>query len=92
MTHSATLTSKGQLTLPAKLRAQMGVGPGDRLVFETAADGTVTVRAAKRLEGFLSLRGIFKTDPPTTADQIAAWIREARDAGWREPEGLDAEE
>lgn len=85
MTHHATLTTKGQLTLPAKLRAQMGVGPGDRLAFDVAPDGTVTVRAARRLEGFLALRGIFKMDPAPSDEQIRDWISEARGAralGW----------
>ena len=30
---TSTVTSKGQITLPAKLRRQMGVKPSDRVLF-----------------------------------------------------------
>ena len=52
----ATMTSKGQITLPVGLRRQMGLKPGDRLDFATAADGTVSVRMVK--SGILGLAGI----------------------------------
>ena len=44
----ATLTSKGQLTLPKEVRARLGVDTGDQVVFTIADDGSVTVVAAKR--------------------------------------------
>lgn len=40
---SATITSKGQITLPVEIRRALGVGPGDRVSFRTAADGRVMV-------------------------------------------------
>jgi antitoxin PrlF len=42
---SATLTSKGQITLPKDVRAALAVRPGDRLAFRIHEDGTVTVEA-----------------------------------------------
>ncbi len=40
---AATITSKGQLTVPREIRAALGVGPGDRLAFRIHEDGSVTV-------------------------------------------------
>ena len=56
---SATLTSKGQLTLPKEIRAALGVGPGDRLAFRLHEDGVVTVEPEKL--DLLSLRGSIRS-------------------------------
>lgn len=40
---SATITSKGQITLPVEIRRALGVGPGDRVSFRTTSDGRVVV-------------------------------------------------
>ncbi len=44
----ATLTSKGQLTLPKEVRSRLGVAAGDRVDFTIDSDGSVNVAAAKR--------------------------------------------
>lgn len=53
----ATLTSKGQLTLPKEVRVALGVGPGDRVDFVRMEDGNFAVMPAtmpvKRLKGIL---------------------------------------
>lgn len=36
---TATLTSKGQLTIPKTVRDALGIGPGDRVEFVQTADG-----------------------------------------------------
>ena len=41
----ATLTSKGQITVPKPVRDALAVHPGDRLAFHIHQDGTVTVEA-----------------------------------------------
>jgi AbrB family looped-hinge helix DNA binding protein len=43
---TATLASKGQLTLPKEVRTAMGVGPGDRVDFVRMADGNFAVMPA----------------------------------------------
>lgn len=43
---TATLTSKGQLTLPKDVREAMGVGPGDRVDFVRMEDGNFAVLPA----------------------------------------------
>lgn len=42
----ATLTSKGQITVPKAVRDALGVRPGDRLTFRVHENGTVTLEAA----------------------------------------------
>lgn len=54
---TATLTSKGQLTLPKDIRIALGVGPGDRVDFVQMEDGNFAVMPAtqpvKRLKGLI---------------------------------------
>lgn len=40
----ATLTSKGQITLPTELRKSLRLCAGDRIEFYRQADGTVALR------------------------------------------------
>ena len=42
----ATLTSKGQLTIPKEVRERLGLEPGDGLIFEFE-DGSVRLRVEK---------------------------------------------
>ncbi|HEY8206305.1 MAG TPA: type II toxin-antitoxin system PrlF family antitoxin [Myxococcaceae bacterium] len=55
---SATITSKGQITLPMEIRRALGVGPGDRLSFRIADGGRVVVEP-ETLD-LLSLKGSVK--------------------------------
>ncbi len=44
----ATLTSKGQTTIPKDVRAAAKLKPGDRLHFAVLEDGTIIVRAKNK--------------------------------------------
>jgi AbrB family looped-hinge helix DNA binding protein len=61
MKASATLSSKGQVTIPKQIRATLNISAGDKLSFTLIWDGTVLMRAKnKRLSnmaGFLYLKG-----------------------------------
>lgn len=59
---SATVTSKGQLTIPKAVREALGLSPGDRVVFliEDEKAWLQPVRA----RGLLSLQGIFAGREP----------------------------
>ncbi|MCX7274498.1 MAG: type II toxin-antitoxin system PrlF family antitoxin [Burkholderiales bacterium] len=54
----ATLTSKGQITIPAEVRKAMGLTAGERVVFTRLDDGTTVMRAKSRsifeLQGLLT--------------------------------------
>lgn len=45
---TATLTTKGQVTIPKSVREHLGVATGDRLSFVVQEDGTVTVKPIAR--------------------------------------------
>jgi antitoxin PrlF len=71
---AATLTSKGQITVPKDVREALGVRPGDRLAFRIQDDGTVTVEA--ETVDLRSLRGIVKpTVRGVTVEAMADAIR-----------------
>jgi AbrB family looped-hinge helix DNA binding protein len=56
----ATLTSKGQLTLPAPVREAMGVAPGDKIRFAPAAGDGFLATPIRRGD-VLALDGAFAT-------------------------------
>lgn len=41
---TATLTSKGQMTLPKEVRDRLGLHPGDKLDFVFDADGQLVIK------------------------------------------------
>lgn len=41
---SATISSKGQVTIPKEVREALGLGAGDRVAFEVREDGVAEVR------------------------------------------------
>ena len=45
--HEATVTSKGQVTIPVAVRRQLGLADGGPVVF-TAEQGVVTLRSARK--------------------------------------------
>ena len=55
---TATLTSKGQLTLPKAVRAALQVHAGDRLDFTPASDGAFRVEVRRKAP--MSLAGILR--------------------------------
>lgn len=44
----STITSKGQTTVPADIRALVHAKPGTRLIWSVMPDGTIIVRAKSR--------------------------------------------
>ncbi len=48
MSAEATLTSKGQTTIPKEIREGLAMKPGDRLTFTLMPDGTVLLRVKNK--------------------------------------------
>ena len=61
MTGDATLTSKGQTTIPKEIRDRLRIRPGDRMTFTLMPDGTVVMRVKNKrvveLAGTLRKKG-----------------------------------
>lgn len=56
MSTTATVSDKGQVTLPKPLRDQLGIQPGSRLEFRLAADGILQVKVLAK--GSAALAGL----------------------------------
>ena len=50
MTAVAKITTKGQTTIPADIRAVLQVGPGDKLAWDVVEPGVVQVRRLQPLD------------------------------------------
>jgi AbrB family looped-hinge helix DNA binding protein len=76
---SATVTSKGQITIPKRVRDLMGIKPGSQVDFERAEDGRVVlVKVGKRVRAsrFARLRG--HAGKGLSTDEIMAMTRGER--------------
>lgn len=58
---TATITSKGQITVPKEIREHLGLEPGDRVNFQIGSGGEVIVEPEpvdiRSLKGMLKHRG-----------------------------------
>ena len=73
---TATLTSKGQMTIPAPVRASLGVETGDRIEFVQIAPGRFEVIAATL--PITGLKGILaKPEVPVSIDAMNEAIANA---------------
>lgn len=66
----ATVTIKGQVTLPKAIRDELKIEQGTQLDFQLNADGSMSVRALKR--SALSIIGLLKRPGrvPVTVEQM----------------------
>ena len=77
MKKQAKITSKGQITVPRAIREALGVRPGDRLAFETDANG-MRIRAVRTESPFTKYRAIGNPGIPSGRNGIVRWLRELR--------------
>lgn len=78
---TATLTSKGQVTIPKEVRDRMGLRPGDKIAFlETAGDDVIMQRKrpVSELFGLLSHLGVRLT-PEQIDEAIMETMAEKHD-------------
>ena len=81
-TFEATVTSKGQITIPSRLRTDLRLKPGDKLVFSQDEQGDIRVEA--KAHALADLRGIVRGGARTvTSKEVEDWIRLSREARWR---------
>lgn len=76
----ATVTEKGQVTVPKEIRDRAGIMPGSRLDFEVMDDGSLRVRVlsrgSKTLFGLLQRPGSEPRSIEAMDDGIAAAVSE----------------
>ncbi len=73
----ATVTSKGQITIPKEVRERLGVEAGDRLEFVEQERGVYKVIAATR--DVRHLKGMVPKPPrPVSVEEMNAAIRSSR--------------
>ena len=77
MQKQATITSKGQITVPREVRRALGVRTGDKLLFESDGKG-VRVRPVLRRSAFSKYRGIGNSGIATCRKSIDKWLRGMR--------------
>jgi antitoxin PrlF len=65
---TATLTSKGQVTIPKALREQLGLEAGDRLEFVLREDGKVELVPLDA--SIAALKGIVKVTRAATTEEM----------------------
>jgi AbrB family looped-hinge helix DNA binding protein len=79
-----TISSKNQITLPAHLLRQMGIGPGDRLAI--GRDGNKLILRARPKDWVSHYAGSLAGTYGETAEEIEAYICEQREDGGRAEE------
>ena len=73
MSDESTITKKGQITIPRKLRDEFNLKPGKKVFFVKSEDG-VLIKPV--VENVRSLRGILNTE--VTSDEIQDEITNIR--------------
>lgn len=84
----ATLTSKGQITLPKEIRDRLGLDAGAILDFQLLEDNTITARQV--LPDARRIRGLLKSphaNPLTAAQMDAAVSKHLKDKHALKPAG-----
>ena len=77
MQKQATITSKGQVTVPLEVRRILGVRAGDKLIFEDDETG-IRVRPIRSQSAFSKYRGIGNPGIGQGRKGITRWLREMR--------------
>jgi len=70
---TATITSKGQITIPSAIRSDLHVGPGDRLEFVQVSEGRYEIVAAT--QDVRQLRGLVKVSKAVSVDEMNTQIK-----------------
>ncbi|MCP4289324.1 MAG: AbrB/MazE/SpoVT family DNA-binding domain-containing protein [Gammaproteobacteria bacterium] len=70
---NSTLTSKGQVTIPADVRRRLGLHPGDHVGFIVDGDEVRLVRKERRIEAAF---GICKTGTSVSLEDMERIIKQ----------------
>jgi AbrB family looped-hinge helix DNA binding protein len=84
-TSTATVTSKGQVTIPVEVRRRLGIAPSDKIVFVYDESGPVVVRKMKF--SVEDLQGILPILPVAPSPDFEEEIHQAFEAGFDDDSG-----
>lgn len=77
MKQLATVTSKGQITIPQEVRQRLGLKQGDQISFEIENGMTVLRPYRSEVNPFEAFEGALGSFE--TRDEINAWVADLRD-------------
>lgn len=69
----ATMTSKGQTTIPKDIRDGLGIKSGDRITFTQMPDGTVLMRAKTKSLAEIAAALHREGRAPVAVEQMTPW-------------------
>jgi antitoxin PrlF len=78
MAATAKITSKGQIPVPHQVRRTLGVGAGDRFIFEQSVYGEMRVIPVRAESPFARYRGIGNPEIGSGKRAIAKRLRDLR--------------
>lgn len=67
-----TITTKGQVTIPVKIREKLGLNPGDRVIF----DEDKNVAQVRPVPDFFTFRGALKGKGPYGEEKVRKTVGE----------------
>lgn len=79
----ATMTSKGQLTVPAEVRKRLGLKAGDVVIFVLGEEGGVTLRVPHYPDVASTLGAAGGLPEPRAWEEIERVVEEERAEAWR---------
>jgi AbrB family looped-hinge helix DNA binding protein len=76
-----TLTERGQVSMPAGLRRQLGLKPGQPLIWEKVSDDEcrVTIVRERKPDSARSMRGFMKRFQKDLPKTTSGWMRLLRE-------------
>lgn len=83
MVNVATVTSKGQITLPVSVRKRLGLRKGSKIVFLEAGE-EVRIFKEEDLERRFAVFDRMREDSRLTRRELSALVKEAKDRLWKE--------
>ena len=69
----ATITSKGQITIPVSIRSELKVGPGDKIEFVRLRNGHYEILPAT--QDISALKGMVKSNATVSVDEMNTAIK-----------------
>ena len=83
MAEVATVTSKGQVTLPASIRKKLGLRKGSKLIFLEEERG-VRLVSGEELDKRFAIFEMMAAETNLSPKRLSALVKEAKDRLWRE--------